>query len=124
MKTSTWAAVALTVSLSLCASATFAQDASSYRCSFGDNVRRVEIVSEPGVSVPCEVHYYKDTEAPGEKQVLWSAQNEDGYCEARTRDFIAQLTNWGWSCQAGDPAMPAESDDEMLGDPAPADDTE
>lgn len=121
MKTSTWAAV---IALILPASA-LAQDASSYRCTFGDNVRRVEIVSEPGVSVPCEVHYYKDTEAPGEKQVLWSAQNEDGYCEARTRDFVAQLTEWGWSCQAGDPAMPAESaDDEMLGDPAPADDSD
>ncbi len=100
--------------------ATLAQDARSYQCTFGDNVRRVEIMSEPGVSVPCEVHYYKDTEAPGERQVLWSAQSEEGYCEAQTEAFIAKLTEWGWSCQAGDPAMPAPpsdlSEDEMLGD--------
>ena len=98
-----------------------AQDASSYRCTLGDNVRRVEILSEPGVSVPCEVHYYKDTEAPGEQQVLWSAQSEVGYCEARTREFVEKLTEWGWACEAGDPAMPAEdTGDEMLGDePSP-----
>ena len=116
MKTSTWAAV---IALILPAAA-IAQDASSYRCTFGDKVRRVEIASEPGVSVPCEVHYYKDTEAPGERQVLWSAQSEDGYCEARTQEFIAKLGSWGWDCQAADPAMPAEpaepAGDEMLGD--------
>ncbi len=70
-------------------------------------VRRVEILTEPGVSVPCEVHYYKDTEAPGERQVLWSASNEAGYCEKRTEDFIAKLQGWGWSCATGEVAAPA-----------------
>ena len=50
-----------------------AQDAGKYQCTLGDLVRRVEILTEPGLTVPCEVHYYKDTEAPGESQVLWSA---------------------------------------------------
>ena len=68
-----------------------AQDAGTYQCTHGDLVRRVEILTEPGLTVPCEVHYYKDTEAPGESQVLWSAQTEKGYCEAKAEEFVARL---------------------------------
>ena len=77
-----------------------AQDAGKYRCTQGDLVRRVEIYTEPGASVPCEVHYFKDSEAPGESQVLWSASAEAGYCEARTEEFVARLRGWGWDCNA------------------------
>ena len=83
------------------------QDDGSYQCSFGDLQRRVEILTEPGVSVPCEVHYYKDTEAPGEKEVLWSATSQEGYCESKTEEFIAKLEGWGWDCGQGGEAMPA-----------------
>ena len=38
----------------------------NYECSKGDLKRRVEIVYETGVAVPCEARYFKDTEAPGE----------------------------------------------------------
>ena len=76
--------------------ASLAQD--NYQCSNGDLKRRVEIVYETGVAVPCEVHYYKDTEAPGERQVLWRAMSEEGYCEQKTREFVVQLAAWGWSC--------------------------
>lgn len=115
MRSTTWAAVLVMFVPAIA----MAQDARSYQCTYGDIVRRVEIVSEPGVSVPCEVHYYKDTEAPGEQQVLWSAQSEAGYCAARTEEFVEKLTGWGWNCEAGDPAMPAEDvGDEMLGDEA------
>lgn len=75
-----------------------AQDAGKYQCTHGDLVRRVEILTEPGLTVPCEVHYYKDTEAPGESQVLWSAQAQEGYCEAKAEEFVARLQGWGWSC--------------------------
>ena len=89
-----------------------AQAATTYQCAYGELQRRVEILTEPGVSVPCEVHYYKDTEAPGEKQVLWSATSEEGYCERKTEEFIARLEGWGWSCSAGGsapaPAAPPE----------------
>ncbi len=87
------------------------QDAGSYQCSFGDLQRRVQILTEPGVSVPCEVHYYKDTEAPGEKQVLWSAGSQEGYCESKTEEFIAKLEGWGWDCGRGAAPM-AEPEDE------------
>ncbi len=86
-----------------------AQDADKYQCSQAGLERRVEIYHEPGVDVPCEVHYYKDTEMPGERQVLWSAQSESGYCERKTSEFIAKLEGWGWDCgQAAAPAGGAE----------------
>jgi len=75
-----------------------AQDQQSYQCTSGELTRRVEIFSEPGVAVPCEVHYYKDTEAPGERQVLWRAQTDAAYCASKTQEFIAKLTDMGWNC--------------------------
>ena len=69
----------------------------------------MEILTEPGVTVPCEVHYYKDTEAPGEKQVLWSAAAQEGFCESKAQEFIAKLEGWGWDCgRAAAPEAPAE----------------
>jgi hypothetical protein len=87
--------------------AAMGQGAGSYQCTLGDQVRRVEILSEPGSSVPCEVHYYKDTEAPGDEQVLWSATSQEGYCESKTEEFITKMQGWGWDCGPGNAAMPA-----------------
>lgn len=84
-----------------------AQGESSHQCTMGDLVRRVEIIYETGVTVPCEVHYYKDTEASGERQVLWRAMNEEGYCEARTAELISKLSGMGWDCVAS--SVPAEA---------------
>ena len=78
-------------------------------CTYGDMVRRVVIMTEPGVSVPCEVHYFKDTEAPGEDQVLWSATNQAGYCEEQAAGLVSKLEGWGWDCGAAAPAAPAEA---------------
>lgn len=83
----------------------FAEDSEFLRCAFGDLQRRVEILHEPGISVPCEVHYYKDTEAPGERQVLWSAFSDAGYCERKVQEFVARLESWGWDCKPGDDSM-------------------
>ena len=77
------------------------------QCTYGDMVRRVVIMTEPGVSVPCEVHSFKDTEAPGEDQVLWSASQQAGYCEEKAAGLVARLAGWGWDCGATDPAAPA-----------------
>ena len=90
----------------------------SYQCTFGDLQRRVEIFTEPGVSVPCEVHYYKDTEAPGERQVLWSASNQEGYCEQKTEEFVAKLEGWGWDCDRGEAATESAPVMEMAPEPA------
>jgi len=96
--------------------ASLAQNQNIYQCSQGDLQRRVEIVYETGVTVPCEVHYYKDTEAPGERQVLWRAQMQEGYCEEKTEEFIRQLAGWGWNCAQG-------AASEEVAEPEVADDT-
>lgn len=92
---------------------TFAQDHDSYVCSNGDLQRRVVIVRETDLAVPCEVYYFKDTEAPGESQVLWRAMSEEGYCEGQARAFIEQLASWGWNCNAGavEPDDPEETNE-------------
>jgi hypothetical protein len=77
-----------------------AQGGDNYRCVNGDLVRRVEIVYETGSAVPCVVHYYKETEAPGVPEVLWRADSQSGYCEGRTQAFVEQLRGWGWTCTA------------------------
>jgi hypothetical protein len=87
-----------------------AKDSQNFQCTLRDMTRRVEIVSEPGVSVPCEVHYYKDSEAPGEQQVLWRAMNEAGYCESTAIEFIARLGEMGWQCGQAEQGAPADSD--------------
>ncbi len=97
----------------------FAQDAQNFRCTNGELQRRVEILYETGLTVPCEVHYYKDTEAPGELQVLWRAVNQSGYCEMKTQEFIAKLGELGWSCSPG-----AEPKQEPEQEPKREDDTE
>ena len=103
----------------------------NFKCSYGELQRRVEILTEPGVSVPCEVHYYKDTEAPGEKQVLWRADSQDGYCESKTEEFIARLESMGWDCGRSAAAMPEPetatepaSDDDDAEKPPAYDDTD
>ena len=82
-------------------SISFGQDSQNYQCTQGDLQRRVEIVHEGGNPVPCEVHYYKDSQAQGERQVLWRAMNDSGYCESKAREFIEKLEGWGWSCGQG-----------------------
>ncbi|MCH7503997.1 MAG: hypothetical protein IIA10_11690 [Proteobacteria bacterium] len=109
-----------------------AQDANKFQCSYADMQRRVEIYHEPGVNVPCEVHYYKDSEMPGERQVLWSAQSESGYCERKASEFIAKLEGWGWDCSQGAAAATEDMTDapdapdatEAPDAEAPADDTD
>ena len=99
------------------------QDAGKYQCTQGDLVRRVEIYAEPGVSVPCEVHYFKDTEAPGESEVLWSAQSQAGFCEQKAEEFVAKLRGWGWDCSASD-AVAEPDEPEAPAEPEVEDDTD
>ncbi len=107
-----------------------AQPAHEYQCALGDLQRRVVIFYETGVTVPCEVHYFKDTEAPGETQVLWRALNEAGYCERMADNFIGKLRDMGWACERGSGSgedaavteVPADEEPEV--ESADVDDTE
>ena len=87
--------------------AAIAETGAQYECKVGDLVRRVEIMYETGMTLPCEVHYFKDTEAPGESQVLWRAMNEQGYCEAKVEGFIEKLESSGWTCTGNGAPEPA-----------------
>lgn len=107
--------ITLTILAAAIPGLSLAQDQNNYQCTHGDLTRRVEVVYETGVTVPCEVHYYKDTEAPGERQVLWRALNQEGYCEAKTQEFVTKLGSWGWDCTA---SAPAEGDDSDTLEPA------
>jgi hypothetical protein len=86
----------------------FAQSTDTYQCTMSGLTRRVEIAREGDSPVPCEVLYFKDSEAPGERQVLWSAANESGYCEAQAQGFVERLEGLGWECQST-PGAPAPS---------------
>jgi len=78
--------------------------ASETRCVRGDDaIRRVAIeVSEPNRDVPCEVVYWKDTEAPGVRTVLWSAQTDAAFCARKAEELVDTLEGGGWSCTAGE----------------------
>ncbi len=71
--------------------------ADSWNCSNSDLVREVVIEYPQGGSVPCNVVYKKQTEGV-EDQVLWSAENQEGYCEDKARELVASLESWGWVC--------------------------
>ena len=71
--------------------------ADSWNCSHDDLVREVIIEYPQGGSVPCDVVYKKQTEGV-EDQVLWTAANEEGYCEDKASELVAKLESWGWVC--------------------------
>jgi hypothetical protein len=76
---------------------TFNAHADSWNCSSSDLVREVQIEYPAGGSVPCNVIYKKQTEG-FEDQVLWSAENLEGYCEEKARELVGNLESWGWVC--------------------------
>lgn len=45
-------------------------------------------------SMPCEVIYDK---GQGE-EVLWNAQSESGYCQAKANEFLEKQESWGYNC--------------------------
>ena len=102
------------------------QNSGKYQCTYGELQRRVEIAHEPGVEVPCSVHYYKDSEMPGEQQVLWSADNDPNYCRDKALDLVTKLEGWGWECGLENDTtvnedavgeMDVVEPEEMLGEP-------
>ena len=89
--------------------------AKSVTCTLASLERTVELRYEaPGDAVPCEVRYAKPTEGIDE-QVLWRAEREAGYCEARFGEFVDKLRGFGWSCSAAT----TEAADDWTDEPAP-----
>jgi hypothetical protein len=70
-------------------------------CTSGGNTRKVELISASAeTGVPCEVHYKKETEQPGHDQVVYSANNDIGFCHAKASAFVDRLNSMGWTCIA------------------------
>ena len=64
-------------------------------CLYGGNERIIKVTyTNPGSKVPCQVVYEKNTGS----QVLWNAENEEGYCEAKAGEFVEKQRGWGWDC--------------------------
>ena len=94
--------------------------AQSLVCTNDSLERLVDLrYDNPGEAVPCSIVYTKPTEGVPE-QVLWRAENEEGYCEARFEEFVDKLSGWGWSCagetsvDSGDDAQAAEEVEEAV----------
>ena len=71
--------------------------ADAWSCSSSNNVREVHIERSTAEAVPCDVVYKKHTEGV-EDQVLWSAQNNDSYCDEKAEGLVAKLEANGWVC--------------------------
>lgn len=71
--------------------------ADSWSCRLGNDVREVHMMQTTEAPLPCEVVYKKLTEG-AEDQVLWNAQNDASYCEAKATAFVEKLEGWGWTC--------------------------
>ena len=76
----------------LLSSAAFANE--RFVCTQGDQQRVIEVVYLSDGAVPCEVRYDKGMGA----EVLWSAQNSEGYCESHAKEFVQKQEGWGWTC--------------------------
>ena len=75
-----------------------AQAAESYHfsCEKRGEVRQIGVhYSSKSKVVPCEVHYIKG----GSDQVLWQAQTQQGYCEAKAEEFAELQRQNGWQCR-------------------------
>ncbi|MGH6900636.1 MAG: hypothetical protein ACREJ5_29475, partial [Geminicoccaceae bacterium] len=79
--------------------------AAEFQCRHGDLLRRVEVnTGDAARDAACEVRYWRDALAPGDGKVLWRANQDIDFCDAKARDLLGRLEAGGWSCAASDPA--------------------
>ncbi|WP_341938130.1 hypothetical protein [Marinimicrobium sp. C2-29] len=91
--------------LSLLALSARASEGERYHCAFGQQGRTISVVYEvEGQAAPCEVRYEKENGV----ETPWSADNEEGYCEEKAREFVEQHREWGWRCDPVDPQNTAD----------------
>lgn len=79
-----------------------AAEKNEYTCRSGETVRRVVVeVGDLGTGLPCEVVYWKDSEAPGVRRVLWNARSDARFCDTKAAGLVEKLNNSGWDCDGG-----------------------
>ena len=99
-----------TVFFAICATTVQAAEKSVSTCTSGDLVRRVIVeVGNVGTGLPCEVVYWKDTEAPGVRRVLWNARSDAAYCDSQAAGLVDKLANAGWNCSNSGSPLPVNA---------------
>lgn len=85
-------------------------NAPTVTCELNDKVRRIMVNYAQGSRpVPCQVHYYKDTEEPGSIKIPWNALNAIGYCEQKAKEMVDSLEESGWKCTEEDFRVPGKA---------------
>lgn len=87
---------AMTMLVTLLAGTQVAQ-ASSWICEHGNLVREIKVERTSGAPAPCQVVYDKNSEGQG-SSVLWNAQNDAAYCDAKADGLAQKLQGYGWTC--------------------------
>ena len=87
--------------LTLLTAPVHAEETMQTSCRNGDLVRRIVVVENSLSSgLSCEVIYWKDTETPGVRQVLWTAKQDAGYCYSKALALANNLAEMGWTCDS------------------------
>ena len=73
--------------------------AESWICEHGNLVREINVERSGNQPVPCSVNYNKESEGKG-SSVLWTAQADGNYCDAKANGLAEKLNGLGWSCTA------------------------
>ena len=74
-----------------------AANAESWICEHSNLIREINVQREATDPAPCSVVYNKETEGQGAK-VLWTANTDGAYCDAKANGLAEKLKGFGWSC--------------------------
>ena len=76
-----------------------AATAESWICEHGNLVREIKVERATEAAVPCSVVYDKTSEGQS-PDVLWTANADGAYCDAKADSLADKLNGYGWSCTA------------------------
>lgn len=72
-------------------------NAESWICESANLIREINVEREATGSAACSVAYNKETEGLG-STILWTAQFDAAYCDAKANGLAEKLKGLGWSC--------------------------
>ena len=73
--------------------------AESWICEQGNLVREIKVERATEAAVTCSVVYDKASEGQS-ADVLWTANADGAYCDAKADGLAEKLNGFGWSCTA------------------------
>lgn len=81
-----------------------------YTCTLKDIERQIQVhYLVPEQEVPCEIRYQREDRT----ELLWRANNQEGFCESEAADFAEKHIKWGWQCN-GNNLPEAKLQDDFL----------